>query len=173
MDNNKETGSYYTPYNLIDFMNRYLQKNNQSFVNVLEPSAGDGRFLSVLLQQSDKVKAIELFEEKVTDISRRYNNSNLIVEKKNFLDFARETKEMYSLIIGNPPYINPKVMGKDDIEKAKHLCEMESIDTSIMQNMWAAFVVGASRILLQGGTIFFVLPMEFLQVQYAEKRRAH
>lgn len=173
MDNNKETGSYYTPYNLIDFMNRYLQKNNQSFVNVLEPSAGDGRFLSVLLQQSDKVKAIELFEEKVTDISRRYNNSNLIVEKKNFLDFAGETKEKYSLIIGNPPYINPKVMGKDDIEKAKHLCEMESIDTSIMQNMWAAFVVGASRILLQGGTIFFVLPMEFLQVQYAEKLRAH
>ena len=45
MDNNKETGSYYTPYNLIDFMNRYLQKNNQSFVNVLEPSAGDGRLL--------------------------------------------------------------------------------------------------------------------------------
>lgn len=173
MENNKETGSYYTPYNLINFMNRYLQKNNQSFVNVLEPSAGDGRFLSVLLSQSNRVKAIELFDKKVKDISQKYKSPNLIVEQKNFLDFARISKEKYSLIIGNPPYINPKVMEKNDIKKAKELCEIEGIDTSIMQNMWAAFVVGASRLLLPSGTIFFVLPTEFLQVQYAEKLRAH
>ena len=173
MENNKETGSYYTPYNLINFMNRYLQKNNQSFVNVLEPSAGDGRFLSVLLPQSNSVKAIELFEEKVRDISQKYKSPNLVVEKNDFLDFARTSNEKYSLIIGNPPYINPKVMGKDNMKKAKQLCDIESIDASIMQNMWAAFVVGASRLLHQDGTIFFVLPMEFLQVQYAEKLRAH
>lgn len=173
MENNKETGSYYTPYNLINFMNRYLQKNSQSFVNVLEPSAGDGRFLSVLLSQSDNVKAIELFEEKVKDIAQKYKSPNLVVEKKDFLDYARISNEKYSLIIGNPPYINPKVMGKEDKEKAKLLCEIERVDASIMQNMWAAFVVGASRLLQQDGTIFFVLPMEFLQVQYAEKLRAH
>ena len=173
MENNKETGSYYTPYNLINFMNRYLQKNNQSFVNVLEPSAGDGRFLSVLLSQSDNVKAIELFEEKVKDISQKYKSPNLNVEKNDFLDFAKTSNEKYSLIIGNPPYINPKVMGKDNIKKAKLLCDIESIDSSVMQNMWAAFVVGASRLLQQNGTIFFVLPMEFLQVQYAEKLRTH
>lgn len=173
MENNKETGSYYTPYNLINFMNRYLQKNNQSFVNVLEPSAGDGRFLSVLLSQSNNVKAIELFEEKVKDIAQKYKSANLVVENNDFLDYARISNEKYSLIIGNPPYINPKLMGEDDKKKAKMLCDIEKVDTSIMQNMWAAFVVGASRLLRQDGTIFFVLPMEFLQVQYAEKLRSH
>lgn len=173
MENNKETGSYYTPYNLINFMNRYLQRNNQSFINVLEPSAGDGRFLSVLLSQSNKVKVIELFEEKVKDIAQKYKSPNLIVEKNDFLDYARVSNEKFSLIIGNPPYINPKLMGEDDKKRAKQLCDIEKVDTSIMQNMWAAFVVGASRLLQQDGTIFFVLPMEFLQVQYAEKLRSH
>ena len=121
MENNKETGSYYTPHNLINFMNRYLQKNNQSFVNVLEPSAGDGRFLSVLLSQSDNVKAIELFEEKVKDIAQKYQGSNLIVERNDFLDYARISNEKYSLIIGNPPYINPKLMGEDD-KKKRNCC---------------------------------------------------
>ncbi len=173
MENDKETGSYYTPHNLINFMNRYLQRNSQSFANVLEPSAGDGRFLSVLLPQSGCVKAIELFKEKVEDILDRYECTNLVVEQNDFLDYAMKSNEKYSLIIGNPPYINPKVMGKDSVKKAKLLCEAEGIDAAIMQNMWTAFVVGACRLLQRDGTIFFVLPMEFLQVQYAEKLRAY
>ena len=173
MENNKETGSYYTPYNLINFMNRYLKKNKQDFSSVLEPSAGDGRFLSVLLSQGKKVKAIELFEEKVEDIKNRYQSSNLIVEKYDFLDYAMDIDERYSLIIGNPPYITPKVMDKESIKKARLLCEMVGIDRSAMQNMWVAFVIGACKLLQENGTIFLVLPMEFLQVQYAEKLRGY
>ena len=41
-----------------------------------------------------------------------------------------------------------------------------------MKNMWVAFVMAAVSCLDIGGTIFFVLPMEFLQVQYAEKIRS-
>ena len=173
MENNKETGSYYTPYKLIDFMFNYLKKNNQCFENVLEPSAGDGRFLSVLCSESENIKAIELFDEKVADIKKRYSFPNLEIEKANFLDYAGESDEKYSLIIGNPPYINKKNMSKEDIDKAKALCKTEKLEVSAMQNMWLAFVVGASRLLLEEGTIFFVLPMEFLQVQYAEKLRIH
>ena len=173
MTNNKETGSYYTPHELIEFMVNYLKKNNQCFESVLEPSAGDGRFLSMLSPESEKIKAIELFEEKVLDIQKRFNFPNLKIEKANFLDYAEKNKEKYSLIIGNPPYINPKNMAKEDIEKGKALCKMESLEVSAMQNMWLAFVVGASRLVMENGTIFFVLPMEFLQVQYAEKLRIY
>ena len=170
---NKETGSYYTPYKLIDFMARYLKKNQQNFENVLEPSAGDGRFLSVLLPESNAVKAIELFEDKVKGIQTSYNSSKLIVQRENFLDYAKNSEEKYSLIIGNPPYINPKLMEAADLKKAKELCELENVPASVMQNMWLAFVVGAIRLLRDDGTIFFVLPMEFLQVQYAQKLREH
>lgn len=173
MVNNKETGSYYTPYELVNFMCRYLQNNCQNFKKVLEPSAGDGRFLSVLVNFCENIKAIELCEEKVSEIREKYQQKSVKVERYNFLDYAKETEEKYDLIIGNPPYINPKIMLSEDLDKAKEICELEKIASSVMQNMWLAFVVGACRILENDGTIFFVLPMEFMQVQYAEKLREY
>lgn len=169
----KKTGSYYTPVELTRFMISYLEKKQQDFSNVLEPSAGDGRFLPLLLPKAEHIEAIEIFEEKVTQICQTFNESKVEVKKRNFLDYILEAQKKYTLIIGNPPYINLKMMEKKDIEKAKVLCVQESLPKGTMQNMWLAFVVGASRLVEEDGTIFFVLPMEFLQVQYAEKLRIY
>lgn len=65
MKTDKETGSYYTPVELVQFIIRYLKNRKQNFSSVLEPSVGDGRFLSALLPISGEVKAIELFEKKL------------------------------------------------------------------------------------------------------------
>lgn len=173
MKEEKKTGSYYTPLDLIQFMVDYLEREKQDFSNVLEPSAGDGRFLSLLLPKAKHIEAIELFEEKVRQIQQTFCDSKVEVKKRNFLDYVSETQKKYSLILGNPPYINLKMMGKEDIDKAKNLCEQENLSKSTMQNMWLAFVVGAVRLVSANGTIFFVLPMEFLQVQYAEKLRIY
>ena len=43
MNTDKETGSYYTPYELVRFMVKYLNEKEQDFSCVLEPSVGDGR----------------------------------------------------------------------------------------------------------------------------------
>ncbi len=173
MNKEKKTGSYYTPMGLIRFMVDYLVNEHQDFSNVLEPSAGDGRFLSLLLPKVKHIEAIEVFEEKVKQIRQTYDESKVEVKKKNFLDYISETQKKYSLIIGNPPYINLKMMEKGDIEKAKNLCVQENLTRGTMQNMWLAFVVGATRLIDVNGTIFLVLPMEFLQVQYAEKLRSY
>lgn len=173
MKTDKETGSYYTPYELIRFMVKYLNEKGQDFSCVLEPSVGDGRFLSALLLESQEIDAIELFDKKVRYVRRKYNNSKLKIMKRDFLKYAMTSKRKYSLIIGNPPYINKKVMDKEEIIRAKLLCKQEGLQESIMQNMWLAFVVGAIRLLEENGSIFFVLPMEFLQVQYAEKLREY
>lgn len=171
MKEEKKTGSYYTPMELIRFMVEYLEKEQQDFSNVLEPSAGDGRFLSLLLPQANHIEAIEFTEEKVEQIRNTYKERKVDVKKRNFLDYISETLQKYSLIIGNPPYINLKMMDKEDVEKAKKICEQENLAKGAMQNMWLAFVIGAVRLIDIEGTIFFVLPMEFLQVQYAEKLR--
>lgn len=169
----KKSGSYYTPVELVRFMISYLEKEQRDFSSVLEPSAGDGRFIPLLLPKAEHIEAIELFEEKVMQICQSFNESKVEVKKRNFLDYILETQKKYSLIIGNPPYINLKMMEKEDIEKAKALCAQESLPKGTMQNLWLAFVVGASRLVEKDGTIFFVLPMEFLQVQYAEKLRIY
>ncbi len=173
MRDDKKTGSYYTPTDLIDFMVTYLKKEKQDFSKILEPSAGDGRFFSSLLPLCGSAKAIERFSDKVHDIRQRYGDKKLDIQMTDFIHFSMECNEKYSLVIGNPPYINPKMMDDEDLESTKKLCRMEGLKPSVMQNMWLAFVLGACRVLERNGTIFFVLPMEFLQVQYAERLREH
>lgn len=173
MNSDKLSGTYYTPPDAIRFMMEYLKREQQDFSNVLEPSAGDGRFLPLLQKCAEHITAIELFQEKVDNMRREYAGDSCTIIKDNFLDFAVNTSERYSLIIGNPPYINKKLMKEEDIEKARNICVEAGLKEAVMQNMWLAFVVGACRLLQSGGSIFFVLPMEFLQVQYAEKLRGH
>ena len=120
MATDKETGSYYTPYELVEFMVTYLKKKRQNFSSVLEPSVGDGRFLSALLSVSGEVKAIELFEQKVTDVRTRYRDEKLEVMQQDFLEYAMQSEKKYSLIIGNPPYISPKVMKKRNLNRQKN-----------------------------------------------------
>lgn len=173
MNKDKVTGSYYTPHDLVDFMITYLKREQQDFSCILEPSAGDGRFLSLLLQETLHIDAIELFEEKVRYIQDTYSDHRLQVIRNDFIDYASHYTGSYSLIIGNPPYINLKVMDSETVEKARQLCEKAGLAKNAMQNMWLAFVVGACQLLKKNGAIFFVLPMEFLQVQYAEKLREY
>ncbi len=173
MNNDKLSGTYYTPPDVIEFMMEYLKKEQQDFSNVLEPSAGDGRFLPLLREYAVHITAIELFQEKVDQMCREYAGDSCTIVKDNFLDFAAHTLDRYSLIIGNPPYINKKLMGKENLEKARIICTEAGLSVTVMQNMWLAFVVGACQLLQSDGSIFFVLPMEFLQVQYAEKLRGY
>lgn len=171
MSENKKTGSYYTPPEIIRFMVEYLSMEKQDFNEVLEPSAGDGRFIEELLKYSKHITAIEKFADKVEDIQNRYYEEKVTVMQQNFLNYALISLEKFSLIIGNPPYISMKTMETEERDTSKKLCELQNYGTDIMQNMWVAFMIGAARMLTPQGTIFFVLPTEFLQVQYAEKLR--
>lgn len=170
----KKTGSYYTPADIVEFMVRYLVLQGQNCQHVLEPSAGDGRFLPALLSQPGcQIDAVELFEDKVQDMHRRIGADRVRYFAQDFLDYIKTCKQRYQLIIGNPPYINLKNMETPAIEKGRALFAEEGISSSVMQNLWSVFLVGAAKLLEPGGTIFFVLPTEFLQVQYAEKLRLY
>lgn len=170
----KKTGSYYTPERVIRFMVRFLAGQGQNFRRTLEPAAGDGRFLPELLRQPGcHIDAVELFEAKILDMRSRISAPELHYFVGDYLDYAEHCKECYDLIIGNPPYINLKNMDSQVREKGRALFEKEHVDKSVMQNLWSAFLVASVGLLQPDGTIFFVLPAEFLQVQFAEKLRLY
>ena len=72
MDEEKLTGSYYTPESVVRFMVDYLGRNQQDFSYVLEPSAGDGRFIKALQQTAGQIDAIELYEDKIKALQAAY-----------------------------------------------------------------------------------------------------
>lgn len=169
----KLLGSYYTPFRTIRFMKEYLEREHKIYRKVLEPSVGDGRFVDVFekVENIQSFVAVELIEEKVRQLKNKRYSEQVEIVADDFLSFSEKINEKYQLIIGNPPYINIKNMVDDSKKRAKKICEKYQLPSSLMQNMWVAFVLAAVSCLERGGTIFFVLPMEFLQVQYAEKIR--
>ncbi|MBR1742404.1 MAG: Eco57I restriction-modification methylase domain-containing protein [Lachnospiraceae bacterium] len=170
---NKLSGSYYTPFRTIRFMERYLASEKKIYSSVLEPSAGDGRFIDAFYKKDgiQKLVAIELLEEKVKHLEDKKYPECVEIVADDFLVFSEQTNEKYGLIIGNPPYISIKNMEDTSKERAKEICKKYDLPNTLMQNMWVAFVLAAVSCLEREGTIFFVLPIEFLQVQYAEKVR--
>ena len=168
MNEKKMTGSFYTPPKLVEYMVSLFKDKKIS--KVMEPSAGDGRFVSALMKLDVKIHAVEI-DGSQKDIIETEGSNKAKVTISDFVEFSLKHDEKYDLIIGNPPYINKKNIDKDGRERSKKLVENFQLSESVFQNLWVSFILGSMKLLEKNGSIFFVLPFEFLQVQYAEKLR--
>lgn len=173
MNNDKITGSYYTPNILVKAMVNYI--NIKSGDVILEPSAGDGRIIEEIENNIDsEIDIVEYIDEKIDDLKIKFNdNENIKIINKDFLDYSNECNKKYDLIIGNPPYINKKYLSKIQKEKIKKIYERSDVSFSSFSNIWNAFLLESIRLIKSTGTIFFVLPTEFLQVKHSESLRKY
>lgn len=171
MDQDKQTGSFYTPSLLVEYMSVYALRNYEDDIKILEPSFGDGRFLRHLVSESRTIDAVEIDSEKIDKVaSEEYRGINLI--KGSFIEYALLSEKKYDLIIGNPPYITKKLLSEEEKIFSQELIKHWSLPDNVFQNIWVSFVLASLKILNKThGSIFFVLPFEFLQVHYAEKLR--
>lgn len=166
---NKQTGSFYTPMSLIEYMIEYCGSKIIPH-SILEPSAGDGRFGKLLRSFNCPITLVELDENKALTLKKEYSDF-CDVFHFDYLKFAIEQDKKYDLIIGNPPYISKKALPPEQRELSLQLLDHYNLSHDIFQNIWVSFILAALNNLSPNGTIFFVLPFEFLQVQYAEKLR--
>ena len=167
--NEKETGSFYTPPELIDYMVAYI-RNRIAPKTILEPSAGDGRFVHALEVFGAQISLVEFKEDKAKQLTDCYGDK-CKVYCGDFIRYSLKTKNTYDLIIGNPPYIAKKKVPEDQCLSTEEILSHFKLDKSVFQNLWVSFVLSALKLLSPNGAVFFVLPFEFLQVQYAEKLR--
>lgn len=166
--NEKETGSYYTPIELVQAMVNYIQSDlNEA---ILEPSAGDGRIIEEIIAKNEycKIHAVELIKEKCKYLNQKFKEyTNIDIFDHDFLEYSKKSSNKYKLIIGNPPYINKKILDEKQINMARDLYVEFGLEPNTFNNLWATFILGAIKLLDDTGTIFFVLPFEFLQVDYS------
>lgn len=169
--NKKDIGEYYTPIDLVKNM-VYFIKNELDNSEILEPSAGDGRFIKYLANfKVKRIDSIELFKEKCDYIKKEYKKSNVEVINKDFLEYSISSNKKYDIIIGNPPYIKKQKISMNQLKNSNNLLEILNCKNIKVENMWVSFILGALNLLKKDGIIFFVLPFEFLQVNYSEELR--
>lgn len=168
--NEKETGSFYTPEKLIEYMVFYLQNRIHPH-SILEPSAGDGRFVEALKGFDVPISLVEFDKNKAAALSQKYGNLCRVI-CSDFIEHSLNDQKTYDLIIGNPPYIAKKNVPEDQYEQSEKIASHFNLEKGVLQNLWVSFVLSSIKLLAPGGAIFFVLPFEFLQVQYAEKLRS-
>jgi adenine-specific DNA-methyltransferase len=188
--NKKNTGSYYTPKILADFLSSHICKKylSASNISILEPSCGDGEFVSSLFNHLDLNRveniSIDLFDinkielDKAGDLIPLSAKINKGLHHQDYLKYYLENDNEYSLIIGNPPYIkkvnlkNEQIQTCEDVHKnAKEFSPIINSKATI-KNIWTAFVEASIMSLNNTGILCLVIPSEILQVKYAKELRA-
>ena len=162
--NSKVTGAFYTPPSLTKYMVRYVFTRH-TIQTVLEPSVGNGAFLEELTKRACIIDAVDIDHKALDEIfEKKYQNVSII--ERNFLEYASVCGKKYDLIIGNPPYVRKKYLSTHDRDISHVLTDEYGLPQTVFQNLWVSFILCSLKLLKEEGTIFFVLPFEFLQVQY-------
>ncbi|EOU2123224.1 Eco57I restriction-modification methylase domain-containing protein [Clostridium perfringens] len=173
MQENKITGSYYTPEKLVQAMIKYINSNLNKNLKILEPSGGDGRIVEELLAAGYKnIDIVEYVKEKTDKLDLKFKNNKCInIYNKDFTEFSLYTDNRYDLIIGNPPYINKKYIVENQKKYIKKSYIKNKFRYSDFNNIWNVFLLNSINLLNKNGSIFFVLPIEFLQSLHSESLR--
>lgn len=179
MKNKKLTGSFYTPKIIADFLVDYLvTKIKVSNLTVLEPSAGDGIFIKAIynhksiLTKIKKVVAVEREEIELEKVRTVTKKKSLQTIHSDFLNFQKNNKQKFNLVIGNPPYIKKSLLAPEQILLCENIHKnFPSLSENKIKNIWTAFLVRSINFVSKNGVLAFVLPSELLQVKFAAELR--
>ena len=184
MPDKKKNGSYYTPQLLSDFLIKHIFTSCDlpNTFNVLEPSCGDGRFVKSLLNNGNLPPSSEitLVEKDAIELKKSLDfiSSNGKIKLKihshecDFLDFQLNDTQKYSLIIGNPPYINKKLLSEKQIGLCQDIHNKAGLSSKFIKNIWTSFLLSSIKSLDHDGVLCMVLPSELLQVIYSKELRS-
>lgn len=178
MTGQKHTGSFYTPSSIAKFIiERVTSKLQSNVISMLEPSAGDGIFISEIMKNDGiknvnlSITAVEIIEEEFKKIQKIEVNSNidLNVVNNDFLKFQQNCDKKFDLILGNPPYIKKSLLSDEQSQLCTEI--NKAYGNTNVKNIWSSFLLSSFKLLKDDGIIALILPSEFLQVSYAKVLR--
>lgn len=169
------TGAVYTPGEVAEAVIRYVMGDlPHRQLRVLEPSVGDGAFLThlaALMPENDYV-AIDIDDDVVEKLGQDAASLPATVRlyAADFLQFACAEIEVgrskFDLIVGNPPFIRKHNFTDNFKGLIKRLSDISDYPLTDIKNSWAAFLVASSKLITEDGVVAFVLPYELLTVAY-------
>lgn len=178
----KLRGGYYTPKRVAEWLAQWAIRSSSD--RILEPSCGDGAFLAAALAQLSPLKpptsgdaaqvvGIELVPEEARKARARAGDRAKVVSGDFFEWLDRAERHSFDVVLGNPPFIRYQSFPEPSRTRAMQFMHRQGLRANRLTNIWVPFVVGATRLLREGGRLAMVLPAELLQVSYAAQLRQY
>ena len=131
MNSQRQTGSYYTPKFIANFIVEWIAKQSiTSFSKVLEPSCGDGVFIDSILDICNErevqylIDSVEINSDVADYLKNKYVLNDCVqIYNNDFMDFQCFNYNRYSLVIGNPPYIKRSLLSDKQVLLSKKIFE--------------------------------------------------
>ena len=172
----KLRGGYYTPQPIADFITQWAFQAPCS--SILEPSCGDGSFLSSIrkiMDYANKQIAIDVVGvELESDEAKKAEQYAFPIINDDFFTYykhAIEGKKRFDVVVGNPPFIRYQNFDEKYRRIAFELMAEHDFHPNRLTNIWLPFLLLSSEALSENGRIGMVIPAELFQVDYAAEAR--
>jgi hypothetical protein len=169
-------GQFATPNRLAVEMARYALKlwgDREEPVRFLDPSIGTGSFYSTLRQVFPagliaEGAGVEIDLPFAEVASGLWGPLGLDVITADFTRLPPPTpKRRSNLVLANPPYVRHHHLGQDEKRRLKDLVRQgQGIDISGLAGLYGYFLLLADSWLADGGLAFWLIPSEFMDVNY-------
>ncbi|HEY1935479.1 MAG TPA: class I SAM-dependent methyltransferase [Acetobacteraceae bacterium] len=184
----KLRGGYYTPDPVAAWLCQWAIRNADD--TVLEPSCGDGRFLSAAASQllalgasaqalTGQLLGVELLPSEAESARRRLqatlgdvSATGNVVTGDFFSWWLGRGRRKFAAVVGNPPFIRYQSFPEPARGRAMTIMQTLGLRPNRLTNIWVPFVAAAAETLVPGGHLALIVPAELLQVTYAGQLRA-
>lgn len=172
-------GQYATPSSLaieiIDYSKSLLSESEK--IRFLDPAIGTGAFYSALLKvlSSDRIETAigyEIDSEYVKAASQLWSNTPLKLTLADFTEVSPPEKEQlkFNFLICNPPYVRHHHLSLKKKEFLRELgIKAAGIQLSGLAGLYCYFLLAAHQWLSKDGLACWLIPSEFMDVNYGEK----
>ncbi|MGH9962825.1 MAG: N-6 DNA methylase [Pyrinomonadaceae bacterium] len=155
----KLIGQFYSPEEVASTLVNWL--NPSASDRLLDPSCGDGRFIS------RHPNSVGVDMSAMSCEQARLRAPSATIHEANFFMWAARTSERFECVAGNPPFIRYQHFNGSLRKQALDLSAQQGAKFSALTSSWAPFVVVAASLLRPNGRMAFVVPAEIGHSSYS------
>lgn len=164
-------GQFSTPYPLaLDIMQYMRSLVGTDEVSLIEPSVGMGVFYSAFTDAfSDGGRALgfEIDPHYYNPANEFWKGTNLEMRCGDFL--SQKADEQFDILVANPPYVRHHHIGNETKSRLQNeVLRQTGIKISGLAGLYCYFIMLSAAWLKDGGLSCWLVPSEFMNVNYGE-----
>lgn len=164
-------GQFSTPYSLaLDIMQYMRSLHDTDEVSFIEPSIGMGVFYSAFTDAfagGGRALGFEIDPHYFTPANEFWQGTKLEMRCSDFL--AQKPDEHFDMLVANPPYVRHHHIDNETKVKLQNKVQRQTgIKISGLAGLYCYFMMLSSAWLKNGGLSCWLVPSEFMDVNYGE-----